>query len=305
VNVTDVATGVVYQTGQRRALAAAGSLGVSFTIAANLGKGATAAGIAEKQAALTSNFGKSSAAMSAITSSVASSAGIPLAKLVPQAPNPEQLAVAGPGAALVPTVIVAGTGGSASTADVAVTGVVVAVVLAIAFFTFWVCRSYKLYGRAPWQVDVRREQYELKNKALQEAEERFNEDSVPMTLNPVVNDALTAPAAKSQALTLRVPKAAAKEIEALRAKEQGHRAELEAARAEAARISEELAALRAAAAAKGQATSSFAPVAVGGVREFSALPPGWTETTDPSSGRVYYFNAVTKATSWTKPEKRG
>jgi hypothetical protein len=195
-------------------------------------------------------------------------------------------------------VIVAEKSGSASTADVAVTGVVVAVVLAISFCTFWICRSYKLYGRAPWQVDVRREQYELKTKAEQEAEARFNEDSVPMTLNPV-NDALTA---KSQALTLRVPKAAAKEIEALRAKEQGHRAELEAARAEAARISEELAALRAAAAAKGQATSSFAPVAVGGVREFSALPPGWTETTDPSSGRVYYFNAVTKATSWTKPE---
>lgn len=33
----------------------------------------------------------------------------------------------------------------------------------------------------------------------------------------------------------------------------------------------------------------------------SSLPPNWQEVTDPSSGRKYYFNTVTRVTSWTIP----
>lgn len=31
------------------------------------------------------------------------------------------------------------------------------------------------------------------------------------------------------------------------------------------------------------------------------LSSGWTEATDPNSGRIYYYQASTGATSWTKP----
>ena len=31
------------------------------------------------------------------------------------------------------------------------------------------------------------------------------------------------------------------------------------------------------------------------------MPPGWTSAVDPASGRVYYANATTGATSWTYP----
>lgn len=31
------------------------------------------------------------------------------------------------------------------------------------------------------------------------------------------------------------------------------------------------------------------------------LPPGWTSTVDPVSGRTYYYNQVTQETSWTPP----
>ncbi len=37
------------------------------------------------------------------------------------------------------------------------------------------------------------------------------------------------------------------------------------------------------------------PPAAGG------LPPGWTQVTDPASGRAYFYNAATQATQWTKP----
>ena len=33
----------------------------------------------------------------------------------------------------------------------------------------------------------------------------------------------------------------------------------------------------------------------------SGLPPNWEERTDPSSGRIYYVNVVTKASQWEKP----
>ena len=33
------------------------------------------------------------------------------------------------------------------------------------------------------------------------------------------------------------------------------------------------------------------------------LPEGWTETTDPNSGAVYYYNEVSGETTWDRPEK--
>lgn len=41
-----------------------------------------------------------------------------------------------------------------------------------------------------------------------------------------------------------------------------------------------------------------APEFVGGG---STLPAGWEQTTDPASGRTYFFNRATGATSWTPP----
>ena len=32
------------------------------------------------------------------------------------------------------------------------------------------------------------------------------------------------------------------------------------------------------------------------------LPQGWKEATDPKTGKKYYYNAETKATTWTRPE---
>jgi hypothetical protein len=37
-------------------------------------------------------------------------------------------------------------------------------------------------------------------------------------------------------------------------------------------------------------------------KDESALPDGWTETMDPSSGQSYYYNAITQETSWEKPQ---
>ena len=31
------------------------------------------------------------------------------------------------------------------------------------------------------------------------------------------------------------------------------------------------------------------------------LPPGWNAVTDPTSGRVYFYNASTNQTTWERP----
>ena len=43
-----------------------------------------------------------------------------------------------------------------------------------------------------------------------------------------------------------------------------------------------------------QQTAAMAPAPAG-------LPPGWTEASDPASGRTYYYHAPTGQSSWTPP----
>ena len=38
-----------------------------------------------------------------------------------------------------------------------------------------------------------------------------------------------------------------------------------------------------------------------GKSDEDAMPSGWTEHVDPSSGRTYYYNSSTKESTWTKP----
>jgi len=38
-----------------------------------------------------------------------------------------------------------------------------------------------------------------------------------------------------------------------------------------------------------------------GINGHSPAPPLWQEARNPE-GRVYYYNTITKATQWTKPE---
>ncbi|CAJ1367050.1 unnamed protein product [Effrenium voratum] len=54
----------------------------------------------------------------------------------------------------------------------------------------------------------------------------------------------------------------------------------------------------------GQSDPRYSPYgapAPGGYGGGSSLPPGWEQTTDPSSGKTYYFNRATNETSWTPP----
>ena len=41
--------------------------------------------------------------------------------------------------------------------------------------------------------------------------------------------------------------------------------------------------------------------APGGYPQQQQLPPGWVATTDPSTGKQYFANPQTGATSWTFP----
>ena len=303
VNVTDIATSVVFRTGSRLlAGAAPGSLGVSITCTVNLGKGATAASIEAVQSALVSN---SNAALSAISRSVALNTGIPLSKLVPVAPTADSVRVSGPGAALVAATVVVQTREASSTlaADVGVgAGVGVAVLLLGA--ALYVARSYKVHGKAPWQRDRAREVFELKAAAAREAEEQFNADTVATVVtNPVATGG-------KAALTLRVHKAVALEIDALRQnndKVAQYEAELAEARAEVARLREAVptAPRDASSAAPRKEGLAFSPMPVGGLS--LQQPPGvvtgrpWVEHVDRATGRSYWHNAATMETTWVRP----
>lgn len=321
VNVTDVATSVIYATGQRRALAAdapagralaaaaPGSLGVAFGCTANLGKGATAAGIARVQSALVSNINATSPAAAAIGASVATNLNLPPStRLVAVPPAASSLQVSGPGAALMPSVVIDAAGGVSDATVVkneAITGVIVAVLIAGAAVALFARRQYL------WNQEKRRDAYELKARGAREAEERFNQDTVPVTLNPL-DDALGgaaapggAAAAKVSTLTLRVPKAVAAEVDKLRARSEQSDAELQAARRRAREMEEELALLRAG--GSRPEAAAFAPLRVGSEQaQAQAQAPAaaagvWNQVTDPNSGRPYWYNTATKETSWVKP----
>ena len=46
------------------------------------------------------------------------------------------------------------------------------------------------------------------------------------------------------------------------------------------------------------------PAAAAAAKTAAALPSPWVEKTDPKSGRVFFYNPTTKATSWNRPEEQ-
>jgi hypothetical protein len=311
VNVTDVATGAVVRVSRRRALAAAGTLGVTFTVAANLGKTATSASVAAKQAALASNFNSTSPFAAQIKADVAAAAGLPAASLGVAPPSGVQLG--GNTAGLSVVIIQAGggaVGADALAADAGI-GAAIGVALILLAFCLYSWRSQIVHGALPWQRDRRRELFELKARAAKETEERLAAGSVEAT---VVSPLATA---GKGALTVRVPKAVADELRSLRDAADEDRRQLLALRAAKARDEQRLAELErlraqlapaqveeaaAAAAAAAATAASFAPVPVGGG---AAAPPPpqaeWVEARDPASGRSYWFNKASKETTWIRP----
>jgi WW domain len=300
VNVTDIATGTVYSTGMLRALqaralaGAAGSLGVSFTCSINLGKVASSARVAALQSALVANFNATSPAFKQIMSDVATAAGVPSTSLVAVPPNPASIALSGNTAGLAPVIVKPSTedfSGVLATDEAIGAGIGVAVVILAAALYSW--RSYIVHGALPCQRDRKREQFELKQAAAREVEERMKADTVEATIvNPMATQG-------KGALTLRVPRAVALELEALRTE-----------REENAKLLKKLEASSAHAATFSAAVSpaSFAPVPTTGGKSLQAPPVAapaasvWAEVKDPASGRSYFFNRTTKETSWTCPE---
>ena len=191
-NVTDIATGAVFRvpvTARRLAGGAAGSGGVSFTVVANLGKTVTAASVADKQAALLSNFNSSSPAFGRIKSDVAAAAGVPAASLVAVPPNPAAITLGGSAAGLTPPVIFVNGGAAqdAGTAEGAGAGIGILIVgIGVALYCW---RSYVVHGALPCQRNRKREIFELKQQATREAEARMQADTEDATL---VNPAATA-----------------------------------------------------------------------------------------------------------------
>jgi len=279
VSVADIATGTVTQSGLRMlqggAGGAAGSKGVAVAVAVNLGKTASPARINALTGSLQANFTASSPAFAAIISSVASqTAGVSAAQLAGQPPaalsvggTPVGGAASGGGAAAAP-------GGGAAITDEVVAGVVAAALIIAVGFSLYVLRSYKVHGKAPWQRDRKREAFERQQRIEQELEDKLFADSVAAT---VAN-----PLGGKSALTLRVPKAVAAELEALRAAAAERERRLEEAEAKARAKDEALEALRREGGDKDRERererTSFAPVAS------DELPPNWKEVQDPASG---------------------
>ena len=313
VNVTDIATGAVSRAlgGSRRALAAAGTMGVSFTVVANLGKTASATSIAAKQAALVANFNATSPALRQIKADVAAAAGVSATSLNGVPPSTDSFSLAGATLPPAPALQAAQDTAGVLAMDEGIGAAVGLAIVALAFCLYaW--RSKLVHGAYPWQRDRKREHFELKAKAARETEERLSAGSVEAT---VVSPLATA---GKGALTVRVPKAVAEELRALRdeadaakARDKLRVAELERLRALLAPAqAEEAGSAAAAAAAAAPATAAaaaatFAPVPVGGAAAApQPAPPAavqWVETRDPLSGRSYWFNRATRETTWNRP----
>ena len=305
-NVTDIATGAVSRAlGARRLAGAAGSAGVSFTVVVNLGKTATAASVAAKQAALLANFNATSPAVAQIKGDVAVVAGVQAASLSAVPPSPASISLSGNAAGLAPVVVVVQGGGQdvsgVLAADEGIGAAIGGAMILIAIGLYaW--RSKIVHGALPWQRDRKRELFELKSQAAKEAEDRITADMVPTT---VVNPAATSGKA---ALTLRVPRAVAIELEAERSASAAKEARV---RSLEARVKEmELAdAAASRPAAQQSPAANFAPTPVGATSPAAGAPPPsaaappsvWREVKDPNSGRSYWFHTVTKQTTWTRP----
>jgi hypothetical protein len=149
VNITDIATGVVFRVpDRRRRLPAAGSLGVAFDVVVNLGKSSTAEQLAAKQQLIVKDLNSSAPAFASIKTAVASAAGVSAAALSPVAPTASSIKIAGGVgsiAAAAPS-----SGGASSTEGGTAAGVVIAVVvLGAALFTM---RSKIVSGKFPWEA---------------------------------------------------------------------------------------------------------------------------------------------------------
>jgi len=147
VNVTDVATGQVTRASRRRrALAGApGSQGVSVTVAANLGKVPTQAGVAAMTAALGgANF---TAALRQVVSTLASALGRPAAAFAAAPGAPPSLANA-PFALPAPPLAAAAPSSAAPDNSGAVGGGVGGGIVALAC-ALWSWRSYRKHKALP------------------------------------------------------------------------------------------------------------------------------------------------------------
>jgi len=184
-----------------------------------------------------------------------------------------------------------GAAQDAGTAEGAGAGIGILIVgIGVALYCW---RSYVVHGALPCQRNRKREIFELKQQATREAEARMQADTEDATL---VNPAATA---GKGALTVRMPKAAAAELRLLREQNEALRAAAAAAASAAAAAAQQQSQRQT---PKAQQLS-FAPVPFGG-----AAPPAppaqdeaWAPAVDPASGRTYYFNKVTKETSWVRP----
>jgi hypothetical protein len=169
----------------------------------------------------------------------------------------------------------------------------------LAAFGCYVWRSQLVHGALPWQRNRKRELFELRQKAVQETEDRLKVGTEEAT---VVSPLATA---GKGALTVRVPKAVADELRVLREEAEENARKLR----EAARQLQEF---RGAQLPSPAAAAAFAPVPVGGAAAAAdgnsptpalaaPAPPAWVETKDPHSGRSYWFHSVTKETTWARP----
>jgi hypothetical protein len=130
----------------------------------------------------------------------------------------------------------------------------VVVLLGIALYCW---RSYVVHGALPCNRDRKREQFELKQAAAREVEERMKADTVEATIvNPMATQG-------KGALTLRVPRAVALELDALRTEREENAKllkKLEASAAQAATLSAAV------------SPASFAPVPTTGGKSLQAPP---------------------------------